>query len=178
MNIIAYLLSVLSFVTSIGASMVKGENKKQLGFMIILTFFSNFFAGLGYIFNSAGINGALSCALGSVIALVNYYFRINNKPIPRTAIALYYIGFFVINIIGKNTLVLTVIAILATFSYVVNLSQKDGKGFRFWKIGNNLLWLLYDIASRTYNQVALHGSILIFTIVSSLYFDRKNENQE
>ena len=155
--------------------MIKGEGKKQFGFMLILTFFSNLFAGLGYLFNAAGINGAMSCALGCIVAFVNYFFRVKNKPIPNVVLGFYYIGFFVINIINRNTFILTLIAILATFSFVVNLSQKDGAKFRLWKIVNNLLWLTYDIISKSYNQILLHVAIIVFTSISALYYDRKKE---
>ena len=175
MGIMAYLCSGLSFASSVGSTMVKGEGKKQLGFMLLLSFFSNLFAGLGYLFNTAGINGAVSCCLGCIVAIVNYFFRIENKPIPKIMLIFYYIGFFVINIMNRNTFVLTVIAILATFSFVVNLSQKDGKKFRLWKIVNNLLWLSYDIISKSYNQILLHVAIIVFTGLSSMYFDRKKE---
>ena len=176
MGILAYLCSILSFASSVSSGMIKGKSKKQFGFMLILTFFSNLFAGLGYLFNAAGINGAMSCALGCIVAVVNYFYRVGNKSIPKVVLGFYYIGFFVINIINRNTFILTTIAILATFSFVVNLSQKDGKKFRLWKMVNNFLWLSYDIISKSYNQIPLHVAIIVFTGLSSLYYDRKREN--
>ena len=178
MDFVPYILSILAFASSVGSTMVKGNTKKQLGFMLALSFFSNFFAAMGYLFNSAGINGFASACLGCVLTIINYIFRFKNMEIPKTVLGSYYIGFFVINIINKNTLFLTIIAILATFSYVINLAQKDGKGFRVWKLINNFLWLIYDGTSKSYNQVLLRCMIIIFTLMSSWYFDIKKEKTE
>ena len=174
MIILKYICSALSFTASVSSGMIKGNTKKQLGVMIFLIFFSNLFAGLGYFFNPAGLNGAASCALGCLISVINFYFRMKEKPIPKGIIAFYYVGFFVINIINRSTFVLTTIAILATFSFVINLSQKEGKYFRVWKIVNNLLWSTYDIVSKSYNQLfVLHIPIITFTLLSAYFYDVK-----
>lgn len=172
MLVLKYIVSGIGFFSSIGATLIKGNTKKQFALMIILTFFSNFFTALGYIFNPEGLNGVASCALGCIICLVNLFFRSKELPIPKIVLAIYYIGFFVINIINRSTLVLTTIAILATFTFVANLSQKGGKGFRIWKLANNLLWGLYDIISGSYNQlIVLHIPIASVTLYSIYQFD-------
>ena len=157
--------------------MVKGNTKKQMGLILALTFLTNFFMAMGYIVNGTGINGAVSCILGCVISVINFYFRINSKPIPKFMLILYFAGFLIINILSGKVFILTVIAILATFAFVIGLAKKDGKGFRIWKIINNLLWGVYDIVSKSFNSLLLHTAIILFTLLGSLIFDVKKDSK-
>ena len=175
MQILAYLISTVSFISSIGASMIKGSTKKQMGFILTLTFCSNFFAGVGYIASGTGMNGALSCGLGALISVVNFFYGQKNIPIPKFLLGIYFVGFFVVNIISKSTIVLTTVAILATFSFVIGLAKRDGKGFRFWKILNNGLWLVYDLIAQSYNSFLLHSATMVFTLASSFFYDREKK---
>ena len=75
MNITAYIISILAFIFSISSSFIKGHTKIQMGVILTFTFLSNFFAGLGYIVNETGINGTVSCMLGAIISIINFFYR-------------------------------------------------------------------------------------------------------
>lgn len=172
MQIIYMVLSVLGLVSFVVASLVKGENVKTNLFFV---FIGSVFVGASYLLAPSGINGAVSAFIGALQAIINYFFNAKNKAVPIWLTAIFAAVF-----LGMNIAVLDswtgVIAILATLCFVGGVSAKSGKGYRTWQMGNNLLWVCYDIFSRSYGPLLSHGVQLGFTAFGAWINDyRKKE---
>ena len=70
MNILAYVLSGLSLISMIIASLTKGE---RMGKILFFVFCANFLTATSYLLNGQGINGAAACYLGALQSLINYF---------------------------------------------------------------------------------------------------------
>ena len=178
MNIIAYVISILAFIFSISSSFIKGHTKIQMGVILTFTFLSNFFAGLGYIINGTGINGTVSCMLGAIISVINFFYRMKNKPVPIVLLAVYTLAFTVLNIVFGEKVILTVLSILATFAFILCVAKQYGKEFRNWKMVNNAIWSIYDITSKSYNSLLIHVATFLFTLLGSAIYDIKKEKSK
>ena len=66
-----------------------------------------------------------------------------------------------------------ILALLASLCFVGCISAKNGKGYRFWQTINSLLWITYDILSKSHGPLITHGILFVFTIVGVLINDYK-----
>ncbi len=172
MQILSYILSGLGLVSMICASLVKGEKMKQI---LLLVFCGNFLVATSYLLNGSGINGAASCYLGSVQAIINYFFDSKNKPLPKWLIALYALSFVAINLWVGGISFLCILAIVATLTFIMGILQKNGAKYRFWTMANLVLWCTYDFLSRAYSGLLTHVPLLIFNTVGMMIHDRKKK---
>ena len=168
----SYILSGLSLVSMISASLVKGERIKTI---LILVFCGNFFAATSYLFTGSGINGAAACYLGALQTLINYFFDSKGKKIPIWLTVIYCVAIIVLNIVvAKGITGLGVLVIVASLTFVLCIGQENGKMYRFWTIVNMLLWCTHDIIATTYAPLMQHTALLIFTVTGMIIHDRKN----
>ena len=174
MQILSYILSFLGFLSFVCTTLIKGEKMKQILFLV---FCCNFFYATSYLVAGSGINGAASCYLGALLAIINYFFDSRNKPIPKWLMALYALSFIAVNIAVGGLSYLVLIAIVATLIFVISIGQKNGAGFRFWTIFNLALWCLYDVLSASYGALVAHVVQMLFTVIGMLVHDRKKENK-
>lgn len=172
MQTLSYVLSALGLASVVVASLIKGRKMKQILFLV---FSSNVLFATSYLFAGSGINGAASCFLGALQAIITYFFDSKNKPLPKWLVALYALGFVAVNLIFGGFNGMTVLAIVASLSFVMCIGQKNGAKYRFWTIVNSVLWCIYDLLSKSYGALVSHIILLIFTVVGMIIHDRKKE---
>ena len=80
MTVLAFVLSILGQVLNTTASLVRGSRMKLI---LLLVFAANFSFATSYLLNDSGINGAASCYLGGILAIVNFWFTAKNRPFPK-----------------------------------------------------------------------------------------------
>jgi hypothetical protein len=141
--------------------------------ILFLVFCGNFLYATSYLVGGSGLNGAASCYLGGITAIINYFFDVKCKPIPKWLTALYAAAFIGVNLWvgGFNFLVL--LAIVATLCFVLCIGQASGRRFRFWTAINLLIWCVYDVLTASYGTMLAHAGQLAFTVLGMALHDRK-----
>jgi hypothetical protein len=128
--------------------------------------------GISYLFTDGGINGAISSFLGGAQAIVNYFFSSRGKKLPKWLIIAYALMF-----VGLNLAVIEspigLLALFASLCFVGSISAKNGKGYRFWQMINNLLWISYDFLTKSYGPLAIHSVLFGFILIGMLLNDYK-----
>lgn len=170
MEILAYIFSILGQIMIISASLIKGRRMKLI---LLLVFGANFSYATSYVLNGTGINGAASCYLGSILAVVNYFFDAKNKKLPRWLLFVYAALFVAVNVIFGNDVILTLLAIVATMCFVMGIAQTSGKKYRFWTCCNLVFWITFDIISHSYSTLLAHSCQMAGTILGMILHDRK-----
>ena len=114
METLVIVLTVLSTVCSCVPQLVKG---KDMRLILLLLFLGNALTVVNYLLSGA-YNGAVSCGVGALQTVINYFFQRKNKPLPKWLIAVYALMF-----IAANMLVFThtadILAVLATLAFVM-----------------------------------------------------------
>lgn len=172
MEILSYILSLSGLASMIIASLIKGEKMKKILFFV---FCGNVLVATSYLVGGSGFNGAASCYIGGIQAIINYFFDSKNKPLPKWLIALYCLAFIVCNLLVGGVQPLVILAIVASLTFVMCIGQSSGAKYRFWTIINIGLWCLYDILSESYSALITHVVLLVFTIVGMIAHDRKKK---
>ena len=170
MEILSYILSLSGLASMIIASLIKGEKMKKILFFV---FCGNVLVATSYLVGGSGFNGAASCYIGGIQAIVNYFFDSKNKPLPKWLVAIYCVAFIVCNLVVGGFKPIVILAIVASLTFVMCIGQTSGAKYRFWTIINIGLWCLYDILSESYSALITHGVLLLFTIVGMIAHDRK-----
>lgn len=174
MPIISTVLSVAAVVLSILASLTKG--KENIVRILIFMFLSNFSIAMSYVVQGTeGINGSITCFLGAVCCIINFFFTSNEKSVPLWLSAIYAVCFTVANFITGIS-VASVIAVVASLCFVMSIIQKNGAMFRIWSLSNLILWCIFDITQGLYSQLISHSILLIFYIMGMIINDRKSKN--
>lgn len=171
MEILSLILSILGMLSMIAANLTKGEKMKQILFFV---FCGNFLVATSYLVGGKGFNGAASCYLGSIQAVINYLFSSKGKELPKWLLGVYALAFIGVNIAVGGVKPLTFLAIASCMIFIVCISQKNGSSYRFWTILNNALWCVYAVLSGSYSALATHIPIMMFSVVGKLIHDRKN----
>lgn len=174
MQIASVVLSVLGMCSMIAANLTKGDKMKKILFFV---FCGNFLVATSYLVGGRGINGAASCYLGSIQAIINYLFSSKGKELPKWLLGLYALAFIAVNIAVGGVKPLTFLAIASCMIFVVCISRKNGSAYRIWTIVNNLLWSIYAVLSKSYGGLATHIPIIIFSVVGKIIYDRKNDKK-
>lgn len=171
MEILSYILSTLGLICIISASLVKGRNMKAILFLV---FMANTLVATSYLLGGSGINGAISCYIGSAQTIIYYFFECKGKPIPKWLVAVYCAAFVIVNLAFGGINALCILAIIASLTFVMCIGQKNGAKYRFWTIVNMLLWCSYDVLSKSFGALVTHIPQLLFTVVGMIIHDRKN----
>lgn len=172
MEIFSYILSLLGLASMIIASLIKGEKMKKILFFI---FCGNILVATSYLVGGSGFNGAASCYIGGIQAIINYFFDSKNKPLPKWLVAIYALAFVVCNLVVGGVKPLVILAIVASLTFVMCIGQTSGAKYRFWTIINIGLWCLYDILSKSYSALITHGVLLVFTVIGMIVHDKKGK---
>lgn len=172
MPILSYVFSLLGLACMIASSLVKG---KRMKYILFLAFAGNFLIATSYILNRSGLNGAASCYLGCIIAVVNYFFDYKEKIIPKWLMGIYIAAFVLLNLLVNKFEPAVLIAMAGSIVFVLGIGQKSGSKYRFWIIVNVCIWILYDIVTKSYSVLISHAVQLIFTLAGALINDIKRK---
>ena len=168
MEILAFVLSTIGMICISVSPLLKGKNMKLI---LLLAFSSNVLVATSYLLTGA-FNGAATCYLGAAQTIINYFLERKNKPIPSWLVAVYAAAFVVANILVFSH-VTDMIALVAAITFVFIISQKNGKQYRVWTIINTVLWVVYDLITRSYGPLSTHAILLMTSLVGMVMHDRK-----
>lgn len=173
LQILAFALSVLGLLCMITASLIKGERMKLILFFV---FCGNFLVATSYLLDGKGLNGAAACYLGGVQSIINYFFDVKGKPLPKWLIGIYAVAIIALNLwVAGGVTILGLLVIVASMTFILCIGQTNGAKYRFWTIINMVLWCIYDIVAPAYPSLVTHVSLLLFTVVGMIIYDRKEK---
>ena len=175
MHFLAFVLSILGLLSMIISSLIKGKRMKLILFFV---FCGNILVATSYLLDGKGLNGAAACYLGGVQAIINYFFDVKGKPLPKWLIAIYAVSIVALNIwVAGGVTALGVLVIVASLTFIMCIGQPSGAKYRLWTIINMVLWCIYDILAPAYPSLVTHISLLLFTVIGMIIHDRKANNQ-
>lgn len=170
MELVSYILSAMSLILFLSASLIKG---KKINAILIMLFTGNALIGIAYLING-GINGAVSSFLGAIVTIINYLFTRGGKKIPVWLSICYAIIFTVVNIVVANGLSLpSILVIITAYAYIMCIAQENGKMYRVWATLNVVVWCAYDLAGALYAPLMQHSVQLVITLIGMIIHDRK-----
>ena len=170
MEILAIVLSVLGTVCICITPLIKGTNIKGI---LLLLFMANVLIAASY-FLTGAYNGAVSCGVGALQTIINYFFERKNKPIPAWLIAVYAAVFIAVNLLVFAHLT-DIIALVATMVFIGSICQKNGKRYRLWTLVNTLLWATYDLVTLSFGPLSTHTVQLCSLLLGMVMHDRKKK---
>ncbi len=170
METLAFVLSTLGTICICIPPLLKGKNMKLI---LLLVFFTNVFIATSYVLTDA-FNGAITCVVGAVQTIINYFFERKSKPLPKWLIGIYALSFIVVNVIAFKHLT-DIIALLAAMMFVMGISVKNGKKYRLWTLINTGLWILYDIATFSFGPLSTH-LIQLSTVSFGIFIHDRKKN--
>ncbi len=168
MQIISFVLSALSLLCIALSMLFKGRN---MHLILVLAFLSNFFMTLSYVVVD-NVSGGISCGLGAIMAVINFFFCVKNKKIPKWLLVLFVLSSVSANLIFNHSWVV-ILPILTAIPYVASISQENGKMYRAWSLINVCLWSAYGIITRSWGPFATNAIILCAILIGMLVNDRK-----
>ena len=168
MNTLAYVFSIAGTVCACAPSLLKGKNMKLI---LLLVFLANTFIALSYVLTGA-FSGAVSCGVGALQTIINYFYERKNKPIPVWLIGVYALAFTVVNLLAFSRIT-DILALLACLTFVMCIGQKNGRKYRIWTVANSGLWALYDLTSLSFGPLFTHLLQLAIALFGMVIHDRK-----
>ena len=141
--------------------------------ILILVFLANVCVSGSYIFSGAAA-GAVSCVVGAVQTVINYFFDRKDRPLPIWLMVIYALSFTVVNLFTFSG-VADIFPLLACYAFVLCIAQKNGKNFRVWTLTNAVLWLTYDVVSASYAPILVHAVQTAVVLCGMLIHDRKTK---
>ena len=168
MNPLAYVFSTAGTVCACAPSLLKGKNMKLI---LLLVFLANTFIALSYVLTGA-FSGAVSCGVGALQTIINYFYERKNKPIPVWLIGVYARAFTVVNLLAFSRIT-DILALLACLTFVMCIGQKNGRKYRIWTVANSGLWALYDLTSLSFGPLFTHLLQLAIALFGMVIHDRK-----
>ena len=170
MEILSYILSFAGLGAMLVSSLIKGKNMKTI---LLFVFMGSVLVATSYVLTDS-INGAVSCYIGAAQTIINYFFDVKKKPLPKWLIAVYAVAFVVLNL-ATGFSWLCVLAIVASLTFILCIGQKVGSKYRFWTLVNMGLWCLYDVLSGSFGVLFTHGTQLVFAVIGMVIHDRNDK---
>lgn len=175
MKIAPYISMALSLGGLIAMILASTVKTKKMGVILTFVFFGNFLVATSYLIDGNN-NGAACCYIGAAQALINFFFEKNKKPIPMWLVGIYAIAIVAINV-SVMAGIIDLLAIIASLTFIMCIGQNNGAKYRFWTIVNMVLWIAYDIIKGSYAALFTHVSLLLFTVLGKIIYDRKRDKQ-
>ena len=170
MEALAFISSTAGTVCLCVPPLLKG---KKMELILLLLFLGNTCVAISY-FLTGAYNGGVSCTIGAIQTIINFFFERKDKPHPKWLIGLYAAAFIGINLLVYTQLA-DLIAIFACLTFIGCIGQKNGKLYRLWAIANCVLWLTYDLTSLAYGPILTHSFMLGLTLLGMLLHDRTQD---
>lgn len=170
MEILEFVFSALGTACICITPLLKGKNMKLILFLVFLT---NVFIATSYIMSGA-FNGAATCCVAAVQAIINYFFERKNKLLPVWLMALYAVTFIIVNLFVFSHIT-DIIALVAALMFIIVICQKNGKQYRMWTLAKTILWAIYDLITFSFGALTTHIIQVIIVVLGIIMHDRKNK---
>lgn len=166
MDMISYAASFIS--TILGLCEPFG---KKMSTILVLNFLGNFLVGLSYLCIS-GYSGAAICFVACLQVSINYFFDRRGNKLPVWLVTVHAAVFLLVNLL-TFTAWFDVLALLASFTFVLSVAQNNPKYYRILYITNSFLWIIYDILAHAYGNLFTHTALFIGTGISIYVRNKK-----
>lgn len=153
------IVSIFSTLCIVTTSYIK--NVKTI---LVLLATANLAMATSY-FLQGSYNGAISCALGAITAIISGIYDMKEKDISLFVSFLYGIAFTIANLVAWDKWNTTGLVIIASLMFAISTIQKTGMMYRVWTMGNIFLWITYDII--TLSGASLVSHLTTFTFMTS-----------
>ena len=170
MEYLPFIFSALGTVCVCVSPLLKGRDMKLI---LLCVFSANALVGASYLVTGA-VNGAVTCFVCAIQAIINYFFDRKNKSLPVWLLAVYALTFIVVNILVFEH-IFDLITMVASLTFIMCIGQKTGAKYRVWVLINTLLWILYDLLMQTYGPLLIHGIQLVTVISGMIIHDTKKK---
>ena len=165
--IISLVATVLGFLEPFG---------KNMRTILLFNLAGNLLVGVNYIFTNS-ISGAAICAVACAQVVINYFFDVKNKKVPKKLVILYAVAFLSVNL-GTFAAWYDIFSLLAALLFVISVAQSDAKYYRILYASNSSLWIFYDIFSKSFGNLATHSILLVGTTLAMTIRDRKRGDEQ
>jgi len=163
-ELFSQICGIISVITVAGSMLFK-----NIKLVLLINFICNVAGAMPYL-----VNGELSaCGLYFVAAaqcIVFIGYRFFKKEPPK-----YYTGVFAAMFILVSVLAyqkpLDILSMLAAVTCALALAQKTSTMYRVIMVANGILWLIFDILSKTYDMLPAHIITAATAIVGILRLD-------
>jgi len=157
MTWMALVVSVFSTACIVSTSYIK-----NVKIILILLATANLAIAASYFLQGPeSYNGAISCTIGAVTAIISGIYDIKGKDIPIYVAVLYGVVFTVANIISWTAWYSSIV-IIASLMFAISTIQKTGMMYRIWTLGNIFLWITFDIVSQSGASLISHMTTFTF----------------
>lgn len=172
------MIQTISWILSITATVlgiIEPFNKKMTG-VLIFNLIGNFIVGINYpLSGSLSTSGMVICLVACVQVFINFFFFTRKeKEVPKWIIPVYLVVFYAVNLLSFSQWYDALVFGTST-CYVLSISQKSTRMYRILYCTNSALWILYDFLAHSYSNLATHIALVVFTLVSMVVNDRKEE---
>ena len=116
MQTIAYVLSIIGLGAVMLSYLLKGKNMIMI---LVLLFLANLFVGLSYLC-TGNMPGSLSCFLGAIQCIINFFYESKGKDLPKWLVAVYAASFIVVNLIVFSRAA-DILAIVAAMLFIMSI---------------------------------------------------------
>lgn len=161
---IAQAISILTLV--VGIAMMQF---KKMKWVLIGQIVANLLTASTYLL-LGGFTGAYICLWAVVQALVMAYFDYKKKR-PHWLLTL----IFVLGYVGCSLLnfasAIDILAVLAAVCAAMSIAQQKSADSRRWYVWNPPLWMVYDVSTRAYGNLIMHGILLVSTLLAMIRND-------
>ncbi len=159
--VIAQIFGVIGIIFSVLSMQMK--TKKNIMIMLLCL---NLASALNFLFLDS-ISGSLVCFFAVFETFVNYLFDEKNKKVPIYLIAFYMIINLVLGISSYHSLI-DIIPILCALLYCTTVCTRKESNIRKEMLGNQSLWLIYDIIVKAY-MFSISNILTLISIIISMY---------
>ncbi len=171
MQQISYIVSFIS--TVLGLCEPFGKKMKTI---LMFNFLGNLLVGISYLLVSS-FSGTAICFVACVQVIINYLFNIQGKMLPKLLVAFHVVGFLGVNILTFRNWY-DVLALAASLLFVLSVAQNNTKYYRFLFASNSMLWILYDLLSKSYGNLFTHVVLFAATLLAMVVHDFRRDRQE
>lgn len=170
MQTLAFVLSIAGLLAAMTPNLLKGKNLKLI---LVFLVCANLLYAFSYLAEGKGINGSAAGFLGAAIAGLNFIFESKGKPVPKWLVAVYFVVAITVQLLVAEITYLTAIIVGAVAAFLMGVLQPNGKMYRIWALLNIVLWVVYDILSKSYALLPVHSIQALTVVIGMLVHDRK-----
>ena len=169
--VIAQIFGVLGIICSVLSMQMK--TKKNIMIMLLLL---NLFSALNFLFLDS-ISGSLVCFFAVLETFVNYLFDQKGKKVPIYIIAFYVVVNLILGYMSY-TRPLDIIPVVCALLFCATVCTKRESNIRKEMLGNQILWLIYDLIVKAYMFSVSNILTIISIIISMIRYDYKGKKNK
>lgn len=167
---IAQAISVLNGILAVIMMQFKSM-KKILIFQIIC----NLLTAVSYAL-LGGLSGAGICIIAIVQTITMFIYNIKKVP-PHKIVIIAFVALYIGCSAFYFKSFIDIFSALAAVCFAISVVQTKAALSRLWYLFNPLCWLIYDIYTKAYGNLALHLVVFVSTFIGIIRNDLKSKDK-